>query len=144
MSLIHAVSGRLGRLRAALTDLRGQVRMALARTLGQALGDALRDALALLLGDDPRPPARTPRPHPADGFWPGDAPDPDPWPAGHDELDDNMDDEPPPPPPSWWRRALTAAAETWAWLTLRLPGPWPVWLAVAGVAGLAAARRAPG
>jgi hypothetical protein len=68
VNLIQDAFDRLGRQRMARTDLRGQVRMALARTLGQALGDALRDALALLLGDEPRPPARGPRPHPADAF----------------------------------------------------------------------------
>jgi hypothetical protein len=131
MNLMHAVTRRLGRLRAALADLGRQARDRLAGAVGQAVAAAVEDAVHAAL--EPAGGGRPGRPWPPaaaawhdpladdlDGY--GDA-ELDPWgiepiPAYHQDAADVAN---PPTPVTRWRQALAVGAKGYAWAAERLP-----------------------
>src|SRR5262245_38596515 len=102
----RTLAERLGRLNDALAGLGGQVREAIAGTVGDAAGEAVRAAVRSLLGRREPPPPWTHHPEDAGERWS--------WPdsAGEDEppLDLYGAHAPPRPSPSRWRGALASAA----------------------------------
>jgi hypothetical protein len=143
------VAVQVGRLRAALESLAGEVRAAVARAVGQATGEAVREALRVIL--DGRPERRGYHESPDDGegawgeprhsTWPAhrasdpyardpDEPDPDedpdhaPKPSNASTDVGTPDDE----PIAWrragaWSRAVAAGCQAAAWWLRRHPGP---------------------
>jgi hypothetical protein len=160
----RSLGGHLGRLGRSFDTLAGQVREAIAHSIGRTVAEAVAEAVHAALADlpagtglPPRPPSYPGRPPPlwdeADGPpWrdatdyprptarPRDpyAPDEDRW----NERDPGAplpgDDVPAGPRPRPWRRAVAAGFRVAAWWLELHPGPWSPVVAV-GVGVLAGA-----
>jgi hypothetical protein len=163
------VSAQIGRLRAALERLAGEVRAAVARAVGQAAAEAVREALRVILdGPADRPGYHEP-PYDQEGTW-GEPRRPT-WPAtrAHDfyarDLDEQDRDEDPDdehvrryPGPTVgapsdepaisrrqgaWARAVAAGCQAAAWWLRRYPGPSALAVGLGLAAGVAALASSP-
>jgi hypothetical protein len=165
----RSLGGHLGRLGRSFEALAGQVREALARSIGrtvaEAVAEAVHAALAASTADPDLPPPYPGRPpslwdeadgpawrdatdYPRDSDRPRDpyAPDDDHWNEGDPDAPLPGDDAPSEPRARPWRRAVAAGCRAAAWWLELHPGPWsPVVAVGVGVlAGAAAlARGAP-